>query len=320
MSSPRVSIGMPLYNSQRYLSEAFDSLLSQDYKDVEIVVSDNASTDRTWEICQRYARADGRVRLHRNEVNMGAAHNYNRTVTLARGEMFKWAAYDDICAPTLVRRCVEALDEAGPSAVLAYPRTILIDDDGAELGLYRDGVNLRSRRPYLRVATLAGNLSLCNAVMGVIRTNALRRTGLIRPQISSDVTLLAELATLGEFCEVEEDLFFRRIHTGSSRQGSTTDLGTIALWFDTRKPGRNKRPKAHIVLNATNALLRADVPTRDRLSCAVAFATVWSARNAHIRGSHAKRRLRALLSSSQDESDSRPYINRGRLGERTEET
>lgn len=209
---PRVSIGMPLYNAERYLDQAFVSLLEQDYTDFEIVVCDNASTDRTWEICQRYAAADPRVRLHRNEVNQGAAYNYNRVVELARGELFRWAAYDDWCAPQLLGRCVAALDAGGPQVVLAYPQTQLIDEHGTVIGPHPDRMDLRDLRSWRRVAKVANRFTLCNPVFGVVRTEVLRRTGLIRPWPSSDVTLLAELAALGQFHEVPAPLFHRRIH------------------------------------------------------------------------------------------------------------
>lgn len=98
MSSPRVSIGMPLYNAQRYLSEAFDSLRCRDYKDIEIVFSDNASTDRTWEICQYYAQADGRVRLHSQRSDMGAAKLQSHSHASPRGNVQMGGLRRYLCA------------------------------------------------------------------------------------------------------------------------------------------------------------------------------------------------------------------------------
>ncbi|WP_169738825.1 glycosyltransferase family 2 protein [Jiangella gansuensis] len=287
---PRVTLGMPLYNAERYLAQAFDGLLAQDFGDFEIVVSDNASTDGTWSLCQDYAARDPRIRLYRNTENLGAARNYNRTVELARAPLFKWVAYDDVCSPTLLSRCVAALDAAGPRVVLAYPRTLLIDDDGVEIGPYRDGLDLRSSHAFRRVATYARNWSLCNAVFGVIRTDVLRSTGMIRPYLSSDVVLLAELAAIGQFHEIPERLFHRRIHAGSSRQ-SGKDLAAAAHWFDTRRPADARPPKVRLPRRVTSALLSAPLAWHDRIGSAAAFLSVWGYRKTHIRASHLKHAL-----------------------------
>ncbi|WP_147375283.1 glycosyltransferase family 2 protein [Jiangella rhizosphaerae] len=284
---PRLSLGMPLYNAERYVAQAFDGLLAQDFADFEIIVSDNASTDRTWEICEEYARRDPRIRLYRNPENLGAAYNYNRTVDLARGPLFRWVAYDDVCAPTLLRRCVEALD-ADPEAILAYPQTMLIDDDGAPIRPYRDGLDLRSPRAYRRVAQYARNWSLCNAVFGVVRTEALRASGRIRPYPSSDVVLLAELAALGRFHEVPERLFLRRIHQASSRQGGTKSLAAVASWFDPKRAAQAKPRRIQVMRRVTGTLAGLPAPLSQRLSCIAAFAAVWGLRKAHMKASRVK--------------------------------
>ena len=267
--------------------------MAQDFTDFELIVCDNASTDATWSICEKYAEIDARIRLYRNETNRGAAYNYNRVVELARGELFKWVAYDDVCAPSLVRRCVEVLDAAGPDAVLAYPRTTLIDDEGDEIGPYRDGLDLRSPHAARRVAGFARNWSLCNAVFGVIRTDVLRRTGLIRPYLSSDVVLLAELAARGRFHEVPDRLFRRRIHSSSSRQG-TASLEEAARWFDTSRPASRKPVKVKLTRRVASALLRVDLPLLERTGCAGAFVVVWRARKAHMLASRWKRAVLRL--------------------------
>src|SRR5580698_5675373 len=89
---PVVTIGMPVYNGARYLEEALRSILNQTYRDCELLISDNASTDATESICRRYAAEDGRVRYLRNERNLGAAANYNRVIHLASGRYFRHAA------------------------------------------------------------------------------------------------------------------------------------------------------------------------------------------------------------------------------------
>src|SRR5262245_31410059 len=116
---PRVSIGVPVYNGERYLRECIDSILGQTFRDFELILSDNASTDATRTICEAYATRDPRVRYYRNEQNLGACRNFNRCVELARGDYFLWAAHDDAIAPEYLARCVEALDR-DPSVVLSH--------------------------------------------------------------------------------------------------------------------------------------------------------------------------------------------------------
>lgn len=296
-SIPRVTVGLPLYQAERYLEQAFDSLLGQDYPDFELVVCDNASTDRTWEICQRYAAADPRVRLHRNPTNLGAAANYNRVVELARGELFRWAAYDDWSAPSLLSRCVAALDAAGPEVVLAYPRTLVIDEHGTVRGPYADRLHLPDRRGWQRVGRLVARFGLCNPVFGVIRTGVLRQTGLIRPYPSSDLTLLLELATRGRFHEVPEPLFHRRIHPGSSRQGrgsARRALPGVAAWFDpAARRGWARAPRLRLTIRTVRALLTTGegLRRRARIAAAASFASRYWLRRARIVAGRLRRTL-----------------------------
>ena len=123
---PRLTIGLPVYNGENFLSEALDTLLAQTYTDFELIISDNASTDGTEEICRRYARSDPRIRYLRQERNIGLVPNHNFLVGQARGEYFKWAGHDDRFAPELVERCIEILDER-PHVVLCHADMAIID-------------------------------------------------------------------------------------------------------------------------------------------------------------------------------------------------
>src|SRR6266567_4421323 len=127
-SAPLLSIGLFVYNGERFLEETLDSILSQTFTDFELIISDNASTDRTGEISEAYVRRDSRIRYYRGEKNMGAGWNVRRVYELATGKYFKWAAADDILEPDFLRRCVEAL-ESNPGCVLAYAKTRVVDEN-----------------------------------------------------------------------------------------------------------------------------------------------------------------------------------------------
>src|SRR5947207_10432807 len=117
---PKVSIGLPVFNGEKFLAGALNGLLQQEFEDFELIISDNASTDSTEAICRDFATKDRRIRYQRNKTNIGASGNYNRVFELARGDFFKWASHDDECHPSLVRRCLETFDDAPALAVLVF--------------------------------------------------------------------------------------------------------------------------------------------------------------------------------------------------------
>src|SRR5437867_8743488 len=137
--TPRVNIGMPVYNGERFLEEAIDSMLNQSFKDFELIISDNASTDRTQEICRAYLARDRRIRYFQNQTNLGATANFNRVFELSSGEYFKLANADDLSAPDLLAKCVAVLD-AHPEVVLCYPKTTIIDENGDMIRQYEDNL------------------------------------------------------------------------------------------------------------------------------------------------------------------------------------
>jgi glycosyltransferase involved in cell wall biosynthesis len=230
---PRVSIGVPVYNGDNFLEAALDSILAQTYKDFELIISDNASLDRTQIICEQYAAYDPRIRYYRNHENLGAAQNYNNVFNLSIGDYFKWAAHDDICAPQFLERCVEILDHE-PEVVLCYPRTSLIDEHGVMIGDYLDSLDLRSPFPHQRFEQYHKRYrtpAMCNPIFGLIRAETLKQTVLIRSYPGSDMILLGELALRGILFEIPEPLFFRRDHPQASIQAHP-GLGERAIWFD----------------------------------------------------------------------------------------
>jgi glycosyltransferase involved in cell wall biosynthesis len=234
---PRVSIALPVYNGENYVRKALDSLLAQSYKDFELLIGDNASTDGTQAICESYAEQDGRIRYMRNETNIGAAANYNRLFELARGEYFKWAAHDDVCSPDFLKSCVEKLD-SDPSVVLCCPKEIAIDKDGVIIENYMDKYptlkHINSTSTYQRFYDFACLNHGCFQVFGLIRASALRLTPKIANYIGSDRVLLAELSLMGRFWESPEPIYLRR---HSEQYCSLKDDSARTAWFNP-KTGR----------------------------------------------------------------------------------
>ena len=267
---PRVSIGMPLYNAEVYLTETLESILSQSFRDFELIISDNASTDRTQEICRYYASKDSRIRYYRNQENLGATKNFNRVFELSVGEYFKWAAYDDPCAPEYLQLCVEALDQ-NPDRIMAYPRTILINAQGGVIEYHDDAYELLSPRPHLRFRKYFYSSAWCHPVFGLIRRAVLEKTGLIGNYASSDKVLLGELAILGKTYEVPQHLAYRRIHPQISTVVNKTDED-MAAWFDPQARGKVMAPRWRRFIELIKVIARAGIPPTDKFLCYLELA------------------------------------------------
>lgn len=290
MSTPRLTIGLPVYNGEAYLAQTLESLLAQDFEDFELVVSDNASTDATVDIVESFAEQDRRVRLVRNEANLGAVSNYNRLVADSRAELFKWAGYDDLVEPGYVSSCVAALD-ANPAATLAFAQATIIDGAGRRVRAYDEKLDVVASTPGRRVTHFAWRFNLCNACFGVMRREAMAATGLIRPYPSSDVTFLAEMAALGPFQLVDRPLFRRRIHESSSRQGHAS-AAEVAQWFD---PAARRAPtffRLKLLGHTAGALVTGSAPLPGRLLAAAGFAGAYSLRRARIVAGRYRAKLR----------------------------
>lgn len=210
---PKVTIGLPVYNGATYLAAALDSILGQTFRDFELVISDNASTDATADICRAYAAKDGRITYLRQDHNLGAGPNHNFCARRAETEYFRWASHDDLMEPEYLARCVAVLD-ANPDAVLCHSRTRIIGDKGETFAVHLAGLD--APRASDRFAAVILKPHWCVEMFGVIRTRALQRTNLMSSYFGGDKTLLAELALLGRFLHVPEPLFVNRDHAGRS--------------------------------------------------------------------------------------------------------
>ena len=181
-SRPRVSVGVPVRNGERFLPEALDSLLAQSYKNFELIISDNASSDRTQSICREYAARDHRIRYYRSEQDVGLANNFNYLFIRARGEYFKWAAADDVHEPDWISNCLTVLEQ-DPSVVLVYGKTRFIDENGALVNETDPGFDLRFDAAIDRLRYVISATSWVNAIFGLIRSYELAKTRLL-PELS----------------------------------------------------------------------------------------------------------------------------------------
>lgn len=263
-NAPRVSIGMAVYNGERFLAYTLDSLLAQTYRDFELIICDNCSSDGTEAICRAYAAKDARVRYHRNSTNIGVARNFNLSFSLSRGEYFKYTAGDDFYAPSFLEECVAVLDRR-PEVVLCYPKTQLVDEAGASIEDYEDKLDLQFSTPHQRFAKLLWNIWLCNPVFGLQRASVRRRVRPYGAYPSSDTVFLAELALYGCFVELPQRLFFRRMfETSMVKYPSPYDRMRM---YDPGNKSRWLFPNWRLFLDHFAAIHRAPLNVLERFFC-----------------------------------------------------
>jgi glycosyltransferase involved in cell wall biosynthesis len=269
-----ITVGVPVYNGERYLARTLDSLLKQTVRDFVVLVGDNASTDGTAAIVESYAARDPRVRHVRHPHNLGAAANYTRLCEMADTEFFRWSAADDCSEPRFLEACLEGL-RRDPEAVLVYPRIMMIDAEDRRLGEHEEGLHLPHARPSDRFFTLLQNIRLCNALYGVGRTKAFRRTRLLGSYLGSDMVFQAELTLYGRILEVPEPLLLRRMHADSF-----TSM-TLEQQREFMNPGRGRRVELYRWRHWAEhyrSVMRAPLPLGERVKLmgGLARRMVWA--------------------------------------------
>jgi glycosyltransferase involved in cell wall biosynthesis len=274
-----LSIGLPVFNGDNFLEEALDSILKQDFNDFELIISDNASTDRTESICRAYAEKDGRIRYFRNQQNIGAAGNWNRVFELSSGKYFKWIAHDDLHELDFVSRCIEVLKRE-PVVVLAFTRAITVDaggkfirEWGAHTEICASDVCTRYRR-----ALAAAEDPLPLPIFGVMRADVLRKTRQFMGYPEADVALLAELSLYGPFSELAAPLFVQREHDRRAGPELARDPYRAASFWNPRKDQQLRFPHWSLLAGHFAGLLAAPLQWRERMNCGLAVSG-WAKRH-----------------------------------------
>jgi glycosyltransferase involved in cell wall biosynthesis len=281
---PRLSIGLPVYNGENYLAESLEALLGQSYENFELIISDNASTDGTADICRRYQRQDSRIRYIRQPHNIGCAPNHNFVIHEARGELFKTASHDDLYAPDLLKLCVAALDEDS-RVVLAHSWSAVIDDSGAVTEVLEYPVNTAAPQAPERFRSMLFD-GWGDDEGGVIKMDVLRRTSLHGSYHFADRTFTTELGLHGPFYMVPDWLYFRRHHAGQG--GKRTNVRARCANLDPRRASRLRHPTvrlyAEYIWSYVTAIHRAPLSAADRRQCYEVLARWISSRALPVAG------------------------------------
>jgi glycosyltransferase involved in cell wall biosynthesis len=269
--TPQISLGLPVYNGENFISEAIESILSQTFTDFELIITDNVSTDRTQQICESYAALDPRVFYFRNKENLGAASNFIRAFELSSGKYFKWVAHDDVIAPEFLEKCATVLDH-DPSVVLCFTNVIIINEEGAQIDEYDINLNTYVSDPSERFRSLIIDWHMCFDVFGLIRSDVLRQTEVMGNYGHGDGVLLAHLGLIGKFYRIPEYLFYSRRHSqqsmrmfGYSVEEGGNDYHAYAEWFDSSNSGKLIFPQWRILKETYKIIWQVYLPWNARL-------------------------------------------------------
>ncbi len=237
--SPRVSIGLPVYNGEKHLRQTLDSLLEQDFSDFEIIISDNGSCDGTQKICQEYASKDGRIKYKRHDVNRGAAWNFNYVFEQGLAPYFMWAAHDDYWHPSYLHACLEAFKDSD-NAVLIGAMCDCLDEQTLKVVFVDPGVTTVGLKPqdrFRKYKTILHRINHVGAIFyGIYKRNVLQKVMPLRSDITADHLVLAELSLEGEFLTLNKVLMSKRRGGGSRNFDNIARILQITNPFVVRCP------------------------------------------------------------------------------------
>jgi glycosyltransferase involved in cell wall biosynthesis len=269
---PIVSFGIPVFNGEKYLEDAIASIQEQRLSQIEIIISDNGSTDATEQICRRAAEEDDRIKYLRSPTNRGGSWNYNNVWLSSTAPYFSWMAADDIKLPEFASSCVEALEKAGGDAAFSCPRTQLIDGDGVvfeDLNDERLGVD--APEAWLRIRGLLRSQA-SHLVYGVIRADALRQTRSVLPIVGDDMVLLTELLCQGRMAPVKGQYFWQRRHAEQfSAKGDSQ-----VKWHDPHASVSFSFPQLKMDVELCRAVIRSDLSLLEKLKSLGQIGPSWA--------------------------------------------
>lgn len=291
MDAPRVSIGLPVYNGEKYIESAIESMLDQTYKNFEFLISDNGSTDSTPELIEKWAEKDDRIIFLRGRRNLGAQPNYDRLFELSRGEFFSWKAVDDRWDPTWLEQSVKAMDEH-QDAVLVYYKAKDIDENGTFIEDVDYEINTTDDNAAKRFLSVMCDPHPCFALFGLIRADVMAQSNLHGNYSGSDRVFLAEMAARGKWFQLGDRLFLH----GEVAERSVNTLKYMhqrAGWFDASKKGKLSYPYWRYLKEFSLVVERVDMTKEEKMFARKGIAK-WAKENAKNFGRDAARPVKQL--------------------------
>lgn len=276
-TAPMISVGVPVYNGEKYLPETLEALRQQDCESFEVIICDNASTDRTEEICREFCEKDDRFSYLRNDRNRGVPFNWNRALSLSRAPLFTWNSADDIATPSHLSTAVKTLGDR-PDAILAFPRVGIIGGDGQDLGRMDDeGLRFEVPQPSKRLNEFFQRKA--HQVIGfggVIRTEVLRDIGGLPAYYGGDMVLASGLALAGTFVQIPELEYYARRHDTQTNKLQGADVMQQVLAYTPERKVRVAFPQWALNRHLFVAAVRAPVSVGQKVAAITVILRRWT--------------------------------------------
>lgn len=291
-NSPALSIGLAVRNGGDVIERCVESVLSQDFADLELVICDNVSDDGTIEAIEGYARADRRVRVAINPVNIGLHENVMRVLDLANGTFFRWISADDWLEPGCLSACVRAL-ESRPDAIGVTTSFAIHASDGSTryedyLGEFPSSADPARRFERMLWFFHAGDAKY-DPVYGTFRRSHLMRSHLLRPTEQADWLLSAELALMGPIIHLHE-----RLANRTRDYSPGIDPAAVRRRLDPVRADRLRTSPQRMCRELFALAVMADLTEQQLRRCRRALGRFWineQARIGRLRVSNARHRL-----------------------------
>lgn len=203
---PLVSIGMPVYNEERFIRASLESIIAQDYPNIELIISDNASTDNTGHICKEFSSQYDWITYHQRHQNHGPIDNFNYVLHKSKGKYFMWASGHDTWMSNYISSCAHLL-ETHPKATIVFGCSNWINEHGKTFSKESGWTDTRGLSVIARYHTvLWGNM---HPILGLINSNALKQSKLLST-VGADLIALASLSLQGDFIHAANTHWSRR--------------------------------------------------------------------------------------------------------------
>lgn len=206
---PVVTIGIPFFNEENYLREAIDSVINQSYPNIQIILSDNCSTDSSFEIAKEYAKCHSQISLHRQNENIGAFENFKFVLEMANTKYFAWLGGHDLFHKEYVEKAVQFL-EMNDGYVMAYPGGIFINAEGRQLSDICDDYDTSGMSPKDSVQKIVGKFYNGYVIHGLFRTEVLKKSRLLQV-IAPDLLVLVSVSLYGNIYRIPSVGISRRM-------------------------------------------------------------------------------------------------------------
>lgn len=293
---PQVTVGVPVFNGEMYLDETLQALEDQELDEIEVIVADNASTDGTLRIAERFARRDPRFRILRSDRNRGVPWNWNRVLDEARAPLFMWNGADDVARPAHLASCRNALAEH-PDATIAFSRVELIDTksrivgqmDDEDLDFYELGPADRVEEFFRRHAYQVIGFG------GVHRTDVLREMGGLPEYYGGDMALAVRMAMRAPWIQVPEHHFRSRRHDAQTNKVQGGDVIRQVQTYDPTFSRPVAFPQWYLNAQLLRQAFGAPVPLPERIEATGHVLRLWTAANWRFLPFDIKRNLIRLM-------------------------